>query len=204
MRRHIIILTAAMTFSSALASVRAEAQTPDGKIASACERVVRVFTKLDGEGAQLTPEGRRKIATLFTQPAAAHTDSKWGIVEDDVYVGPVTIYPDGRMHVGTQSLFLGTLTTGGAFPYDNSMGQIKMRADFVVSAAGPAGASPICKIEGAAPSSPQLTLSAAIRHVTALRDKARNAADRRRFTRALAGLERERPTPRGRASVRSR
>lgn len=202
MRRHfIIILTAAMMCSSAVAYVPAEAQTPDGKIASACERVVRVFIKLDGEGAQLTPEGRRKVSTLFTQPDAANTDNKWSIVEDDVYVGPVSIYPDGRMRVGTQSLFLGILTTGDAFSYDNSMGQIKMRADFVVSAAQAAGPSPICKIEGAAPS-PHLTISAAIRHVTALRDKARNDAERRRLSRALAGLERERPTPRGRASVR--
>lgn len=192
MRRHIIILTAATTFSSAVATAPAEAQTSSGALAPACERVVRTFVELDGAGAQLTADGRRKVTTLFAQPAAAASTDKVSVVEDDVLVSPMWIDSGGRMHVGTQYLYLGTLTVGEAPAYDNSKGRLKVRDEYDVSASRHAGASSTCKIEGAVPR-PQLTLSAAIRHVTTLLGNARNDAERRRLTRTLNGLKREIP-----------
>lgn len=195
MRRSVIISSAALILTSALPFASAEAQKPGGAVASECERVVRTFIKLDGDGAQLTEEGRRKVSAFFTQPsAAATTDNTVTIVEDGVDVLPIVVDADGRMRVGTQALYLGTLTVGEALAYDNKEGQIKTKSDFVVSPARPSGHSTGCRIEGSVPG-PQLTLSAAIRHVTALRDKARGDAERRRFTRALNGLKRELPRP---------
>jgi hypothetical protein len=194
MRRH-IILTVGIALSSSVASAPSDAQTHAGGIAPACERVVQTFLELDGEGAQLTAAGQQKVASLFTQRGAPSTD-RVSVVSDDVVVGPIEHAPNSRMRVMLEYIYLGALTLVDT-SYDNKPGGIKSRNSFVLSVVEGAPASPVCQIEGTPPP-PQLTLSAAIRHVTALRDSARDAVERRRLTRALNGLERERSTRRRR------
>jgi hypothetical protein len=187
MRGRIIIFTIAATLSSIAASDHAEGQTLDKAIASECERVVRTFVELDGEGAQLTTAGQEKLANLFTQRGVPST-GKVSVVRDDVVVGSVDAASNSRMRVGVEYIYLGALTLADA-SYDNKPGGIKTRESFVLSVLKGAGASPVCKIEGVAPP-PQLRLSAAIRRVTAQLDRARDA-ERRRLRRVLTGLKRE-------------
>jgi hypothetical protein len=175
---------------SSLKQLSAGTASTAGTTGKTPRAVVEEFCQLDGEGGQLTPEGWRAIAALFTQPGPPPHPGKVMIVLDCV-TSNADIGDDGKAGVMTESigelawLHPDTALLEGIEP----PGGVKVRRNFslVQTNAG-------WKIEGAVPD-PYVTVVAAIRYVTALRDKTTSERVRKNAERALAGLRRQLPAP---------
>jgi hypothetical protein len=158
--------------------------------------VFKEFCKLDNDGGQLTPDGWRKIASLFVHPQPGPPRGGIVTIVDGCALSNAEITDDGKAGIMREVIALCVLhpDTGLLEQGDLPPGGIKQREDFslVQTDAHTPHASPSWKIEGRVPE-PSMTVEAAIRYVTELRDKTTNPGIRKNSERALAGLRRQLP-----------
>lgn len=146
--------------------------------------VVKAFCVADDAGRQLTGEGRREIAAMFTAPGPA--DFRHALIVDDFgYSNPYEVSA-GRAKVQAIYTTVARLDTVTAVVNEEDYRAIKFLREMRLVA--PEGGGP-WRFEGP-PLEPHISVSAALRHVRALRDNTSDATIRATAGRTVRFLER--------------
>lgn len=162
-------------------------QTP-----SARDVLVR-FCDLDTQGEQLSPEGWEKAAALFATPSAPRRD-KITVVRDFVVSNPA--FDNGKAQFYVEYVELGRIDTSTARL--STLPPVKVRVMFELvkpsGARSSKGSSHVeepagWRITGSVPV-PRLTIVAAIRYATKLREDAKDADVRKNAGETIAALNR--------------
>lgn len=157
--------------------------------ASSAEEVFARFCQLDSQGGQLTPDGWRKIATLFVSPGISRRD-KILVTDRGDQLRPT---PEGaKIGVGREYILYGQIELPRLrFSAVNGLppgAKILDEGYDLVNVSGPGGSAE-WRIEGPVPQ-PHLTVDAAIRYVTEARTNAADAGIKKNADQTLAILKR--------------
>jgi hypothetical protein len=157
-------------------------------------RVVEEFCRLDADGRQLTPDGWRTISSLFVEPGTPH-HGKVTIVKDCA-VSDARIADGDKADVYAEYLALAILNPETAALEQGSLppGGVSVRNDFHLILTDANSPHAAWRITGPVPE-PHMTVDAAIRYVTALRDKTTDPRIRKNAERALVGLKKQQHSP---------
>jgi hypothetical protein len=169
---------------------------PDVAVTVTPYQVLFDYCTLDGNGAQLTAAGAKRVAAMFASGNAGEATPHRGkvIVVDGFALSNASIGPDGHAEMMAEHIDLVTLdpATGRVEQGGIPPGGLKIRTDVtLVLTGGAGGIPPAWKITGTMPM-PRMTVDAAIRHVTTLRDTTTSNRIRQTASRGLASLKLQR------------
>jgi hypothetical protein len=158
-------------------------------VQKSAQGVVREYCTIDGNGGRLTDAGRKTLASLLVQPAASEPA---GItVIKDFALSDAAIRSDRTALMMAEYRTIGSLDvrTGRFEPLP--VGSLKERTDFTLVLTHAAGTS-AWQISSPPPEESFITIDAAKRIVTRLRDTTSDATIRKNAARALSALEHQR------------
>jgi hypothetical protein len=180
-------------------------EQPAANVQKTAQGVVEEFCHLDAEGKQLASDGWREVSAFFVQPGSLRRE-KVTIVRD-FGLSNASISDETKADVMVEYLYVGELNSGTAVFEQALPANMKIRVDFdliltvkrtrsgqVEAAEGTTeeASEPVTwKILGPVPE-PHITLDAAIRYATEMRDKTSSAVIKKNAERTLAALKGQR------------
>jgi len=176
------------TIGSSAVILLAAGASPTFSQTKAAEAVFERFCELDSHRAQLTPGGWKEVAALFVRPGAPRNQTI--LITDlpeQATVGRGTM-EGRRVCVGRDFLLFGRLELPGIRFAAEAQGKLIRELIYVTKIAGP-GQTESWRIEGPVPE-PRLTVAAAIRYVSEVRENTRDSNLRTNADGTLAALRR--------------
>jgi hypothetical protein len=152
-------------------------------------QVLENFCEMDADGKQLTAEGWRQIAALFTQARPAR--EKGIIVVKDFVVSNPAVLGD-KVEFYVQYIYLGSLDESGprlTHPAPLPPQPVKVRIEYTLSRMDEGPGPPAWKIDGS-PREPHISVDTAIRYVRQLRAQATSSAVVKNADRTISSLKR--------------
>jgi hypothetical protein len=170
------------------------------RVGKSPEETVKLFVKMDSDGARVTPEGWQKADALFTRPSKLPTDFKIVVMASDYAVSddPLAGKP-GEIFLGYEEL--GELGPSLRFKLAPSRVETKTFESYIaVQIAAPAkspkagvvaqeNSSLKWRIQGTQPSLMHMTAPAAVRYLTRMKNETKDPAMKANAEKAIAILK---------------